>query len=59
MLPSEITEIRKRLLTFPYQSLGRTLKQFWKFMTCYIYGDIHYISDSFCKNVLKNLNILA
>jgi hypothetical protein len=52
MLPAEAFEMRKPLLALslakPRYNVEAALKN-----ELFIYGDVHYISNSFCKNVLK------
>jgi hypothetical protein len=54
MLPAETFALRKRLLALPlakpkYNTERSSLKTYELF----IIGDIHYITDLFCRNVLN------
>jgi len=54
MLPAEIFVIKESLLTLslakPRQNAAEAILKTYEL---FIYGDIQYITNSFCKNVLK------
>jgi hypothetical protein len=45
--------MRKRLLTLPLAKPIYNAKAILKICELFIYGDINYVTDAFCKNVLK------
>ena len=53
MLPAETFEMRKRLLTLSLAKPRQNIEAILKSYKLIIYGDIHYITNSFCKTVLK------
>jgi hypothetical protein len=53
MLPAETFEMRKCLLTLSLAKPRQNAEAILKTYELIIYGDTHYITNSFCKNVLK------
>jgi hypothetical protein len=53
MLVVEIFEMRKCLLTLSLAKPRLDVEEILKSYGLFIYGDIHYITTSFCKNALK------
>jgi len=54
--PAETSETRKRPLTLYLQKPTQNAKTFWRLMKCLLketYITLHYITNSFCKNLVK------
>jgi len=56
MLPTEICEMRKLLLTLCLAEPRQNNKEISNAYVLFIYGGIHYITHSFCKNVVSICN---
>jgi hypothetical protein len=53
MLPAEMFVKGISLLTLPLAKKRHNAKAILKTYELFTYADIHYITNSFCKNVLK------
>jgi hypothetical protein len=59
VLPAEMFKNGISLSTLPLAKLRHNARAILKNYEMFIYGDIHYITNSFCKKCAKNSDTLA
>jgi hypothetical protein len=53
VLSAETFENIKSVLILSLAKLRQNAEAFWKTLEQFIYGDLHYVTKSFCKTVIK------